>query len=227
MIVNWPTPRLAPLVIDVGLIRRTRSSGESLTGFEQVASPITQRWGAELQFANLKRQFIPAWRAMIAALNGRENELRLPLFDPQLWTSNEQLGIGQVTHADGTPFGDGSFYEANDVDGITASGSLGVKQIDVDLGVYGQALDGGQYFGIADELYLAKKVVYNGSVATIDFEPGLRQVHNSSIFRLRPYMIARLADDDQGRLPLTRGIVAAPTLLLVEVLPDELTVGVV
>ena len=227
MIVEWPSPKLAPLVIDLALINRSRSAGESLTGFEQVASPITSRWGAELTFNNLKRPFIPAWRAMIASLEGRTNELRVPTFDPRFWASDEVLGLGTATHSDGTAFADGALYAAGDIDGITATGLRGVKELSVNLGVHAPALEGGQYFGIADETYLATKVVYAGTVATINFQPGLRQDHTASIFRLRPRMIMRLADDAQGRLPLTRGIVAAPTLQLIEVLPDELTAGVV
>ena len=227
MIIEWPSPRLAPLVIDLGLINRTRSSGESLTGFEQVADPISTRWGASLQFNTLKRPFIPAWRAMIAALGGRANELRVPVFDPHLWPSDAAIGVSTSTHSDGSTFGDGTLYSTGDVEGITASGLVGVKEITVDFGAYGPLLDGGQYFGIADEVYLATFVESVGSISTIKFEPSLRQTHSGSIFRLRPRMIMRLADDEQGRLPLTRGIIGAPSLELIEVLPGELAAEVV
>jgi hypothetical protein len=222
MIIDWPSRRLAPRIINLQLINQTRSAGESLTGFEQVAASLSTRWAFQLDFANLKRQFIPAYRAMVASLRGRENVLRVPVFDPQFWPSDAVLGIATVPHSDGSPFGDGSEYLAEDVDGITATGLKGATLLTVDFGSYGPVFDGGLYFGVENEAYLAASVQWAGSVATIRFEPSLRQDHTAARFRLRPVLLMRLAQDDGGSLALERGIIGAPSLQLVEVLPDEL-----
>lgn len=221
MIVEWPRG-LAPRVIDLRLVNQTRSAGESLTGFEQVASSITTRWAFTLEFNNLKRHFIPAYRAMVASLEGRANALRVPVFDPQFWPADALLGIALSPHSDDTPFSDGGEYLTDDIDGITATGLRGTKQMNIDFGSYGQIMSGGLYFGIEDEAYLATSVQWAGSVATINFQPGLRQDHTNAKVRLRPRLIMRLVDDRGGEMPLERGIIGAPTLDLIEVLPDEL-----
>lgn len=221
MIIAWPTG-LSPRVINFRPINQTRSAGESITGFEQVASSIATRWALSLEFNNLKRHLIPSYRAMVAALEGRANVLRVPVFDPQFWPTDAEIGIASAPHSDGTPLSDGTEYLTTDVEGVTATGLRGVTELEVDFGDYGQIFDGGLYFGVEDETYLATSVVWDGSVATIKFKPSLRQDHTDARIRLRPRLIMRLVDDENGQLPLERGIVGAPSLELVEVLPDEL-----
>lgn len=222
MIVEWPGG-LSPRIINLRLINKTRSAGESLTGFEQVASSLATRWAFSLEFNNLKRHLIPAYRAMVAELEGRTNALRVPVFDPQFWPSDAEIGIASVPHSDGTPLSDGAEYLTTDVDGITATGLKGSKVLVVDFGAYGPIFSGGLYFGVEDETYLATSVLWVGSVATIRFQPGLRQDHTDARVRLRPRLIMRLVDDQGGELPLERGIIGAPSLEMVEVLPDELS----
>lgn len=222
MIIEWASPDLAPRIINLRLVNKTRSAGESITGFEQVAGSLATRWAFSLEFNNLKRHLIPSYRAMVAALEGRANVLRVPVFDPQFWPSDEVLGISSSTHSDGTPFSDGGEYLTSDVSGVTVTGARGVKQIAVDFAWYAQHFSGGLYFGVENETYLATSVFWEGTVATINFQPGLRQDHTGGIFRLRPRLLMRLADDQGGELALERGIKGAPTLELVEVLPDEL-----
>ena len=126
MIIEWPTG-LSPRIINLRPINKTRSAGESLTGFEQVAGSLATRWAFSLEFNNLKRHLIPAYRAMVASLEGRANALRVPVFDPQFWPSDAVIGIASVPHSDGTPLSDGSEYLTADVDGITATGLKGAK----------------------------------------------------------------------------------------------------
>lgn len=223
MIIEWASKRLSPRVINLRLINKTRSAGESLTGFEQVAPSLATRWAFSFQFANLKRELVPAYRAMIASLEGRANAIRVPVFDRRFWPSDGAIGIASVPHSDGSAFSDGTEYLTDDLAGITATGLAGTKELSVDFEAYGQIFEAGLYFGIADETYLATAVSWSGSVATIKFQPGLRQNHTASQFRLRPRLIMRLSDDQSGELPLERGIIGAPTLDFVEILPDELT----
>lgn len=222
MIIEWPTG-LSPRIINLRLINKTRSAGESLTGFEQVAGSLATRWAFSLEFNNLKRHLIPAFRAMVASLEGRANALRVPVFDPQFWPQDVLLGLISVGHSDGTDFSDGAEYVTTDVGGITVTGLKGTKVLTVDFGDYGQIFDGGLYFGVEDETYLATAVSWSGSVATIKFQPALRQDHTAAQFRIRPRLLMRLADDQGGELALERGIIGAPSLELVEILPDELS----
>jgi hypothetical protein len=222
MIISWAHKKLAPRAVNLRIINRTRSAGESITGFEQVAPTMAARWGFSLEFNNLKRQVIPAYRVMLAKLRGRENVLRVPVFDRHFWPADELLGLVAVGHSDGTDFSDGAEYTTEDISGVTASGTKGDTEIQVDFGSYGQIFDGGLYFGVNDETYLATGVTWLGSVATIEFEPSLRQDHTDATFRLRPWLIMRLADDEQGSAMFERALIGAPSLELVEVLPDEL-----
>lgn len=222
MIIDWAHPALAPRIIDLRLINKTRSAGESITGFEQVLYGVTQRWAFSLEFNYLKLSMVPAYRAMIASLEGRANALRVPVFDRQFWPSDAVLGIASATHSDGSAFSDETEYLTSDIEGITVSGGIGAKEITVDFGSYGEVFEAGLYFGIEDETYLATSVVWDGSEATINFQPGLRQTHVGSTFRLRPRLIMRLANDESGAHPLELGRATRPTLELVEILPDEL-----
>lgn len=223
MIVEWAHRRLAPRLINLRLINKTRSAGESVTGFEQVAASISQRWAFSLEFNTLRLNMVPSYRAMIASLEGRANALRVPVFDQHFWPSDAVLGlVATVPHSDGTPFGDGSKYAIGDISGVTVTAEKGVKLITVDFGNYGPIFDGGLHFGVEDETYLSTTVTWAGSVATIGFQPSLRQDHTAARFRLRPRLITRLAADEVGEHPLERGLITAPTLELVEILPDEL-----
>lgn len=224
MIVEWAHKGLSPRIINLRLVNKTRSAGESITGFEQVASSFATRWAFSLEFNNLKRHLVPAYRAMIAALDGRANALRVPVFDPQYWPDDMALGLAiSSPHSDGSTFSDSSEYLTTDVAGLTVTATKGANSISVDFGSYGRIFDGGLYFGINDETYLSTSVTWAGNVATIKFKPSLRQDHAGSTFRLRPRLIMRLANDEGGDLPLEYGLTGSPTLELVEVLPEELS----
>lgn len=222
MIVEWPHPGLAPRVIDLDIDPQTRSAGASVTGFEQVEEGVNARWRGKLEFNNLKAGMVPAYRAMRAKLRGRANVLRVPLFDAHYWPSDVSLGIEGAPHSDGTPFSDLALYVTDDATGLTVTGLRGAKEITLDFGDYGAIFEAGLYFGVDEELYMATSVEFTGTVATIGFEPGLRQDHTDGIFRLRPRLLMRLMTDQSGRLALEYGLTGTPTLELEEVLPDEL-----
>lgn len=200
------------------LRNQSRSLSETLSGFQQVTSSVTQRWNLVLEFNTMKREYILAYRAILAQLEGRLGTLRVPIVDSRLWPTDASLGIASSTHSDGSTFSDDTLYTTGDVSGITVAGTLGAKSIDVDLSPYGEVLQAGQYFGIDDDLYIATTVEYDElGVATIGFQPGLRRTYTEGVFRLRPYLLCRLADDDVGDHPLEWGIRTAPSLELVEV----------
>lgn len=221
-VIEWPHPDLAPRVIDMHCSNPTRSAGESITGFEQVAEAITQRWLLSLDFNNLKRHTVLPYRAMIGALRGRANAIRVPMFDAQFWPGAEELYLGTVPFSDGTPFGDGTEFATSDISGVVASCSLGEKSVTIDFGSYGQVLQPGQYFGLGAEGYLVTSIFWSGNVATILFEPGARRDYVAAAVTLRPTLVMRKVADDGGRHALEWGLQTSPRLDLEEVLPDEL-----
>lgn len=226
MIFDWPHPALSPRITNLRLVNRTRSAGESLTGFEQVAYSVTQRWALTLEFNNLKREAILPFRALVASLQGRANAVRVPIRDAWLWPEDGDLGIKNVPARD-DPWRermDGT--EVRDV-AAAITASVGQKTATVDLSSVRRAQSAilpGMYFGAGDDLHIIALdgLSWAGSSATITFEPAIRRIHNAAPFRFRPTLTCRLADDASGAHPLEWGRRTSPTLDLMEILPDEL-----
>ncbi|WP_197470496.1 hypothetical protein, partial [Erythrobacter sp. HI0019] len=64
--------------------------------------------------------------------------------------------------------------------------------------------------------YIARRVWWEGNVATIETTPSFRSAYVNEPLKLKPTMIAGLIDDDQGELMLRRARYGAPSLELVE-----------
>lgn len=226
MIFDWPHPALSPRITDLRLINRTRSAGESITGFEQVAYGVTQRWALSLEFNNLKREAILPYRALLASLQGRANAVRVPIRDEWLWPADDAIGIMNVpSRSDPWRMVD----DGEAVEDVAAfiSGSTGGKSATVDFSAVNEpelAIYPGMYFGAGDDLHIIALdgLSWSGSTATITFEPGFRRAREGSPFRLRPTLTCRLATDETGRHPMEHGRKTSPSLELVEILPDEL-----
>lgn len=228
MIFEWPTPLLAPRIADLFLTENTRSAGESITGFEQVAEGITQRWSLRLDFNTLKRDAILPYRALMASLRGRANLVRVPIRDAWLWPADGLIGITNVPARD-DPWrllADGT--EVEDV-AATVTGTAGERTVEVD---FASLLDDpagivfpGMYFGAGNDLHMIalEGLEWAGTVATITFEPALRQDHAAAAFKFRPSLLCRKVTDETGRHPTEHHRRMSPSLELVEVLPDELS----
>lgn len=210
-LIEWPSV-LQPRNINIRPPRQTKSLTKSLTNFEQVQPVIRPPWRVTLSFATLVGDQVLAYRAFLAACEGRANLVRLPIFDLHHWATDAQLQGGSVPHSDGTPFSDGALYVTEDISGVTVTGVQGEKQITADFGEYGQILKAGQYFGVADDLHIATAVFWGSNVATIRFTSSLRRDHAEAPLRLRPYLIARLAEDETGDHDLQFGRWAEPVL---------------
>lgn len=224
MIIDWPFG-LSPRTPSLRLINQTRSAGESITGFEQVADPASQRWALTLEFNTLKREFILPFRAMIAKARGRANVFRVPIPDSWLWPDDAAIGIVKRTsRADRWPdVADAG--AATDI-AATISGLTGQTSAAVNFSAILEpelVIFPGHYFGAGDDLHIITDLSWAGSTATITFEPSFRRDHTGSAFKLRPSLICRMAADESGEHPLEWGKRTAPVLELVEVLPDELT----
>jgi len=214
---------LAPRIIDLHLSPRSKSSGESLNGYEQIGDPISQKWRVTLTFNTLKREFILPYRAFLAKTRGRSGVIKLPVFDKQLWPKGMDIGIAKVIPRESFWSGLTDAGEVVDVAAVV-SGDLGDKEVEVDLGAISEpwrVFFPGHYFGVGDNLHIATDISWVGSVATITFEPSLREDAVDAAFRLRPYLICSLAEDESGRHPLELGLRTAPQLDLVELTPEE------
>lgn len=222
-VIDWPAS-LVPRNIAIRPPRKTVGLTTSLSEFTQVIPSIRPPFGMTLEFDALFGGEALAYRALLASLEGRANTVRVPLFDMWLAASQADLDGGRAPHSDGTGFSDGAYYlNATDLEGVTASGVQGARTISADFGHYGELLEAGQYFGLGDQPYIATKVTWEGSVATIGFSPSLRRAYSAEALRLRPVMIARLTNDDAGELMLQNMRFGTPTLDLTEAFDEPLS----
>lgn len=209
--IDWPTV-LVPTNVEVRPPRKTAGLTRSLSEFTQAVPVIRPPFGLTLEFSDLFGREVLAYRALLAALEGRANTVRVPLFDLWFAARDAQLLAGGSPHSDGTPFADGALYMVDDLRDVLVTGTQGDRTITADFGEYGELLEAGLYFGLADHPYIATAVFWEGSVATIRFSPSLRTDYEDEPLRLRPTMICRQTDDEGGRLMLKRARYGAPTL---------------
>lgn len=212
---EWPSI-LVPRDINLMPPRDTQSLSTSLTNFEQIVPVIRPPWRVTLQFPTLAGEDqILAYRATLALFEGRANFTRLPLFD--FYAAGANLNLNSyVPHSDDTPFSDGTLYAIEDLQGVTISVAQGARSIEIDFGNYGHCIKAGQYFGIDNNFYMARRIWWNGNVATIDTTPTMRKTYVQGRVRLKPYLICRLTDDDVGEHSLNLGQWTKPTLSLIE-----------
>lgn len=221
-LIQWPR-NLVARATNLRVRPMTRSAGEAINGFEQVGSALSAKWQLQLTFNNLKFDRILAYRAILAAMNGRENWLRFPINDRTLWPTDAALGLARgIPHSDGALFSDGTGYATNDIGGVVVSGELGDKAVTIGLAGRATGFQAGQYFGAGEDLYISKSVIYDSSGnAAVKFEPSFRRDYDGATFRLRPYLICRATTDDTGDHNIEYGRQTAPALDLMEV-PHEL-----
>ena len=219
-IFDWPGA-LCPANIAVLPPRRTAGLTESVTNLTQSVPAIRPPFGLKLEFGTLIGGKVLAYRALLASLEGRANRVRVPLFD--LWhrARDERIGAGLAPHSDGARFADGAQYLTADLSGVTVTGVQGQRHITADFSAYAAGdlnalMQGGLYFGLGDQPYIASGVWWEGSVADIRCSPTLRRDYDAEPLRLRPVMIAGLIDDDGGELMLKRGRYGGPALDLME-----------
>lgn len=222
MIFDWPQ-NLVPRRVQIMPPRKTQGLSNSLSGFTQRVPAIRPPFGMRLEFDNIFGDEVLAWRAADALFEGRTNIVRIPVYDLWFRATDAQIGAGAVTHSDGTAFSDGTLYQTSDLEGVTVTGTQGQRVITVDFGAYGQLLRAGLYFGLADHLYIARRVWWDGSVASIDCGPTLRKAYVDERLKLRPTMLGGLLDDDAVGIMLERARYGAPVLELTERFDEPLS----
>jgi len=200
-VFDWPTT-LVPKDITIRPPRHTLGLSTSLTDFTQAVPSIRPPFGLTMQFDALEGDDVLAYRAIHAALEGRANLVRIPLFDLWYAATAAQIMAGETPHTDGTSFSDGALYVTDDLVGVLVTAPQGGRVITADFGTYGPVLQAGCYFGLGDHPYIVTGITWAASVATIRCSPTLRRDYAAASLRLRPTMIGRLVDDDNGALTL-------------------------
>jgi hypothetical protein len=219
---EWPAA-LVPRNIAIRPPRKTVGLSTSLSQFTQAVPAIRPPFGLTMEFDTLFGSDVLAYRALLASLEGRANTVRVPLFDLWVASCDAAIGAGLVGHSDGSGFADGAFYLTGDLEGVLVTADQGARSITADFGSYGQVLQAGQYFGLGDQPYVAGAVTWSGSVATIRSSRTMVRAYAGERLRLRPVMVGRLRDDDNGELMLRDLSHGAPTIDFEEAFDEPLS----
>jgi hypothetical protein len=185
---------------------KTLGGGQSLSGIEQVASTMNDRWQASYRFPVRTDDDVLALRAFVMSMRGRASTVALPMFDLARapWAVNAQ-GIKQTPGAvrtpslDGTPFADA----ANLRDGlirasITSLAALNAIQLSVAVAA-GSAPRPGHFFSLGTRGYAVQSVTGAGPY-TLEIWPWLRVAASSgqSVNFTSPVCEMRFATDSEG-----------------------------
>lgn len=210
---------------DPQLIANTRSGGMAINGFEQIISPLSQRWIWRATIPIHKKDQARSLRVVLAKLQGRFGYLRARVCDMYRVSRNEMGAIsvpdGKVPHSDGALFSDGSGYRpaggtTNPVTGALAGTSTLVLDTDIPLVA-------GTFFSINSWLYVITDIddpvdLDNpGTERTVRIAPPLRDpVTVEDEINFDAECLWQLASDDVGKLDLRLGKWGAVNLELIE-----------
>lgn len=200
---------------DPQLISNARSGGVSISGIEQIISPLSQRWVWRATIPIHRKDQARSLRVVLAQLQGRFNYLRARICD-QYRISRREMGAfpfkGSVPHSDGAYFSDGAGYALAGGTAYPAGNRPpGVRTLTVvpsDLPIVS-----GVFFSINSWLY----VVENYEDGEITFSPPLREpLSTESELNFDAECLWQLSDNSTGALNLQIGRFGTVTLDLVE-----------
>ncbi len=201
---------------DPQLVFNTRSGGVSINGFEQIISPLSQRWEWSVSIPIHKAHKARGLRAFLAQMRGRFNYARIRMCDPYRINRREMGAVpgfvkGQsVPHSDGAYFSDGAGYEmAHGTTALPSPPTAGQTTLAVDSGF---RILPGTFFSINYWLYVVTEVDDDG---LIHFEPPLRRSGGEEI-DWDATVLWQLASDRTGTTSLRQGRFGSVTLELVE-----------
>lgn len=152
-------------------------------------------WMDNIELIN--RQQIKAARALEAVLDGGVSSIIVPAFE---WAFSPEL----VTHADGSPFSDGSQYQTSPVEaGVMAAAPLRATVLEAGF-VGGVPLEAGERFSILHpnrnkRLYtVARVLASSGGEYRIEIRPPLREAvtKDADMDFADPGCLMRLANPD-------------------------------
>jgi len=210
---------------DPQLIATTRSGGVTLSGIEQIISPLTQRWVWSVNIRIRREDQARSLRVVLAQLQGRYNYLRTSICD-RYRVSRREMGATPISgrgvpHSDGAYFSDDTGYRlAGGTAPLVASAAAGSSQIILDTSI---PLVPGTFFSINSWLYVIDSIEdpidldNPGTQRVVNVSPPLRQaVSTDDEVNFDAECLWRLAADDTGTLPLKAGRLGNVVLDLVE-----------
>jgi hypothetical protein len=189
---------------------RSLSGGQSLAGFEQVASQMNDRWRASFSFKVNSSATLMALRAFVIQMRGRQGTVLLPVFDRSRapWAIDQagrqkSPALMRTRSLDGTSFADPPDFN----DGLmTATVATDALLNDTNLTVavaVGSVPEVGHYFSIGSRLYMVEAVNGAGPY-TVGIWPWLREdvAAGEPINFTSPACEMRFESDDEGTAAL-------------------------
>jgi hypothetical protein len=185
---------------------KSTSGGQSLSGFEQVGSHLSDRWMASYTFQINTDALVLAFRAFVLSMRGRANNVDLPAFDLARapWALDAQgrkMTPAYARHPklDGTIYADPPNLRESLIEAVVSEDvDLNGTSIVVDM-VKGSAPQPGQLFSIGRRLYSILDVADEGPF-TLTIWPWLREdvAAGAAVNFAAPICEMRFASDNEG-----------------------------
>lgn len=226
MTLYWPRRLLAPRKVTPEPVYATGSGGRSITAVEQIVTTDAGYWQIvldEIPLASTAQK--KAWRAISVLLEGRYGTIAVPIYDYGApWPTADQSEITGIPFSDQSLFSDESGFSQPQISAtVNAAVALGAVTVAINL-VYGDVLEVGQHFSVANQLYRIKGITsVVGAVTTLTVWPPVRvaMTAGSAAEFDDPRQMCRLATD--GEMMTGIDDYAGRTLArvtFVEALPD-------
>lgn len=205
MLRSWPAG-LKPISGGFAPSVRSISGGQSLSGFEQVGSGMSDRWAASFAFNVADDATALTLRAFIVGMRGRANSVLLPAFDLARAPWAVDAYGRSITPAsvrnrqlDATPYADPSTLRQNLISAkLVFAGSMNATALGISM-VKGGEPQPGHLFSIGRRLHMVETVVGTGPY-TIEIWPWLREdvAIGAAMEFAAPVCEMRFASDGEG-----------------------------
>lgn len=202
--------------VDPQLVANTRTGGVSINGFEQIVSPLSQRWEWTVSIPVHRAHKARGLRAFMAKMKGRFNYARIRMCDQYRMNRREMGAVPgfvrgrSVPHSDGAYFSDGSGYEmAHGTTPLSTPPVRGQTKISADTNFL---VIPGVFFSINQWLYVVTDVDDDGAIS---FQPPLREDGGEEI-DWDATCLWQLATDRTGTMSLQQGRFGTAVLNFVE-----------
>lgn len=209
-VIDWPSDLRVIAGHSWHLAVSSGTPGRGLGGHQQIIFRENRYWQCDLKIVPLRRRQIPTWQAFVDELCGMANPIRLPLCN--VWRPRpaggsfnyEAAGLDPEEIANGVRFSDTAFFDDGSgwsfpgvPDPSIAQAAPAGATILRMTGPTVAMLQPGVMFTIDGYLYR----IAGRSGQQVRFNPPLRQdvASGVQVNISAPYVIVRLADDDQAR----------------------------
>jgi hypothetical protein len=186
---------------------KSLSGGQSLSGFEQVASQLSDRWVASYAFAINSNAKVLAFRAFVTAMRGRANTVSLPAFDlarapwaVDVYGRKVTPGMARNVKLDNTLYADQADLRQGLITAkVAADTDLCSTSLKVTI-AKGSAPQAGHFFSVAQRLYTIHEALPSGSDYVLTIWPWLREAvfFGDAVNFAAPVCEMRFASDNEG-----------------------------